>query len=108
MTSQAAQLPLRASCSLYYINNNIKKFSALFRRFLHIVFRRFLNIFENSPKTVRSSYEHFRSENFRRLPKVAEYFRAILIVIMTSLISSYVKLTNLCNVFTAREILVIH
>ena len=44
--------------------------------------RRFLKIFENSPNTVRSSYEHFRkflkmSEDFQRLPKDAEYFRAI-------------------------------
>ena len=37
----------------------------------------FPKIFENYPKTVRSSYEHFRSffENFRKFPKITERCR---------------------------------
>ena len=79
----------------------------------------FPKIFENSPNTVLSSYEHLRSfsENFRRLPKISEQaskmFRSYrnqnlgsfnhasnfvnLVAHTTSLLSSHVNISNLSS-----------
>ena len=60
-------------CSVYFINLLITRFLTIFRRF-PTIFRRFPKILKMLSGGQTNVSEHFPmfSENFRRLPKIAE------------------------------------